>query len=91
MAANLEAEVRVRERNTRSIKCLMESQGGAKGHPEPRDTGDSTNAEESISALGDCIADLRSALSEEEDPSKSLEFLNRAWKIAEESVARLAT
>lgn len=86
MAANLEAEVRARERNAPSIKYLMKSRGEAKGleeHPEPRDSGDSTSAEESTSAFGGFFADLRLALSEE-DPSKSVEFLNRAWKIAEE-------
>ncbi|KFK29055.1 hypothetical protein AALP_AA7G082800 [Arabis alpina] len=95
MAANLEAEVRARERNTNRIKYLTvtESRVEAKiheEHPEPRESGDSTNAEECISALGDCFSDLRFALSEKEDSSKSFEFLNRAWKIAEKSVARLA-
>ncbi|VVA92621.1 unnamed protein product [Arabis nemorensis] len=93
MAANLETEVRARERKTVSIKHLMESRVEAKGHeehPGPREPGGSRKAEESISSLGECFADLRFALSEEEDPSKSLEFLKRAWKIAEESVARLA-
>lgn len=87
MAAKLEAEVRARERNTHSI---MESLGEPKAHeerPESRDSEDSASVEESISALSNFFADLRFALSVE-DPSKSLEFLNRAWKIAEESVAR---
>ncbi|CAH2077971.1 unnamed protein product, partial [Thlaspi arvense] len=90
MAANLEAEVRTRERNTLSIKYPMESSGEPKErgeHPESRDSEDSASSEECMSALGDFFAELRFALSEE-DPSKSFEFLNRAWKIAEESVAR---
>ncbi|ESQ54750.1 hypothetical protein EUTSA_v10024274mg [Eutrema salsugineum] len=92
MAGKLEDEVRARERYTLSIKYLMESPGEPKAreeHAESRDSEDSANSEENMSALGDFFADLRVALSEE-DPSRSFEFLNRAWKIAEESVARLA-
>lgn len=86
MAAKLEAEVRARERNTHSI---VESLGEPKAHeegPESRDSEDSASAEPFISALSNFFADLRFALCEE-DPSKSVEFLKRAWKIAEESVA----
>lgn len=82
MAANLEGEVRARERNTRSRK---ESLGGHEEYPEDGDPADSTSAEESISDLGDFFADLKFALCEEEDSSKALEFLNRAWKIAAKS------
>lgn len=85
MAANLEAEVRARERNTR-----IESHGEAKGHEEEAEHDDPEDSKESISALGDFFADLKFALSEK-DPSKSVEFLNQAWKIAEESVASFAT
>lgn len=86
MAANLEAEVRERERNAH-----IESLGEPKGHEEEEaEYNDREDSEESISALGDFFADLKFALSED-DPSKSVEFLNRAWKIAEESVASLAT
>ncbi|CAN8230545.1 unnamed protein product [Cochlearia groenlandica] len=83
MAANLEAEVHARERNTHSKKPLAESSGEAKPHEE----GDSASAETYISALDDFFTDLRIALYEE-DPMKSSEFLDRAWKIAEEFVAR---
>ncbi|CAH8384456.1 unnamed protein product [Eruca vesicaria subsp. sativa] len=88
MAANLEAEVRERERNrVSSIKHLMGSPGEPKAHDESRDSGGSGSTEESMSALSDLFADLRFALSED-DPSKSFEYLNRAWKIAEDLVAR---
>ncbi|XP_010438867.1 PREDICTED: DNA mismatch repair protein MSH3 isoform X1 [Camelina sativa] len=83
MAAKLEAEVRAREKNTR-----MESLGEGKGHEEDPvhgDREDSKSLEESVSGLDDFFADLKLALSEE-NLLKSFEFLNRAWKIAEESV-----
>ncbi|XP_009137534.1 DNA mismatch repair protein MSH3 isoform X2 [Brassica rapa] len=84
MAANLEAEVRARERNTvSSIKHLMESPGEPKAHDEPPES----RTEESMSVLGDLFADLRCALSED-DPSKSFKLLKDAWKIAEDLVAR---
>lgn len=84
MAANLEAEVRARERNTvSSIKHLMESPGKPKAHAEPPES----RTEESMSVLGDLFADLRCALSED-DPSKSFKLLKGAWKIAEDLVAR---
>ncbi|KAF8077502.1 hypothetical protein N665_1032s0013 [Sinapis alba] len=88
MAANLEAEVRARERNTvTSIKHLMESPGEPKAHEEHPES----RAEESTSVLSDLFADLRFALSEDNDPLKSLEYLKRAWKIAEDLVARSET
>ncbi|KAJ0263290.1 DNA mismatch repair protein MSH3 [Hirschfeldia incana] len=78
MAANLEAEVRARERNTvsSSIKHLL---GEPKAHDEHP---------ESMSVLSDLFADLRFALSEDNDPLKSLVYLKRARKIAEDLVAR---
>ncbi|KAG2263193.1 hypothetical protein Bca52824_070272 [Brassica carinata] len=85
MAANLEAEVRARERNT--VSRIKESPGEPKEHdehPESRDSGGSGSA----SVLSDLFADLRFALSEDNNPLKSLEYLKRAWKIAEDLVAR---
>ncbi|KAL0738972.1 hypothetical protein Bca4012_015182 [Brassica carinata] len=57
-------------------------------HPESRDSGGSESAEECTSVLSDLFTDLRSALSEDNNPLKSLEFLKRAWKIAEDLVKR---